>query len=120
MSAIRQQEAYGAPRQKTMAELSEAAEQFAKDLMAMNIAGLMMAFTPNGMGKAMAMQAQIQASGPPAPPTGYEVQPQGQDGEDQLIDIVMKNANGEGVVATRWKDIAGAWKVDDIGIKPPA
>jgi hypothetical protein len=101
-----------------MAELSEAADQFAKDLAAMNIAGLMMAFTPNGMGKAMAMQQQVQAAGPQAPTTGYEVKLLGQDGEDQLVDIVMKNQNGEGIIATRWKDVAGAWKVDDIGLKP--
>lgn len=100
-----------------MAELQEAADQFAKDLIGQNIAGLMMAFTPNGMGKAMAMQTQMQATGPQQPSTGYEVQLKGEDGEDHLVDIVMKNAEGEGVIATRWKDVAGAWKVDDIGLK---
>jgi len=100
-----------------MAELKDAADQFAKDLVAQNIAGLMMAFTPNGMGKAMAMQAQMQAAGPQAPTTGFEIQLGGQEGEDHLVDIVMKNANGEGVIATKWKDVAGAWKVDDISLK---
>lgn len=102
-----------------MADLSAAADQFAKDLIAQNIAGLMMVFTPNGMGKAMAMQAQMQASGQPqAPNTGFEVRLGAQDGEDHLIDIVMKNAGGEGIIATKWRDVAGAWKVDDIGLKP--
>jgi hypothetical protein len=69
------------------------------------------------MGKAMAMQAQAQAGGPQPPSTGYEVKLGGQDGEDHLVDIVMKNADGEGVITTKWKDVAGAWKVDDIALK---
>ncbi len=100
-----------------MAELKDVADQFAKDLVAQNIAGLMMAFTPAGMGKAMAMQAQMQAAGPQSPTTGFEVQMNGAEGEDQLVDIVMKTADGQGVIATKWKDVAGAWKVDDIALK---
>lgn len=101
-----------------MAELQEAADQFARDLVGQNIAGLMMAFTPNGMGKAMAMQGQMQASGQPqSAATGYEVRMNGQEGEDHLVEIVMKTAQGEGVIATRWKDVEGAWKVDDIALK---
>jgi hypothetical protein len=100
-----------------MAELKETAEQFAKDLIAQNIAGLMMAFTPNGMSKAMVMQAQVQAAGPRPPASGFEVTLNGQDGEDHLIDIVMKNEAGDGIISSRWKDVAGAWKVDDIGLK---
>jgi hypothetical protein len=100
-----------------MAELKEAAEQFANDLKNQNIAGLMMAFTPAGMGKAMAMQAQVQAAGPQAATTGVEVNVLGQEGEDHLVDIIMKNEGGQGVIATKWKDVAGAWKVDDIALK---
>ncbi|MBI2765245.1 MAG: hypothetical protein HYX53_04945 [Chloroflexi bacterium] len=100
-----------------MAELKDTAEQFAKDLVAQNIAGLMMAFTPAGMGKAMALQAQRAAAGTPAPTTGFEVVVQGQEGDDHLIDIIMKSADGEGIIATRWKDVAGAWKVDDMAMK---
>jgi len=99
-----------------VAELKDIADQFAKDLIAQNIAGLMMAFTPAGMGKAMAMQSQAQASGQP-PATGFELKELGQEGDDHLIDIVMKNPDGEAVISTKWKDVAGAWKVDDIGIK---
>jgi hypothetical protein len=101
-----------------MAELKESAEQFANDLKNQNIAGLMMAFTPNGMGKAMAMQAQVQAQGPQAPTTGIEIKVLGQEGDDHLVDIIMKNEGGQGVIGTRWKAVAGAWKVDDIGLKP--
>jgi hypothetical protein len=100
-----------------MAELKDTAEQFAKDLAAQNIAGLMMAFTPAGMGKAMALQAQRQAAGPQPAATGIEVVLQGQEGDDHLVDIIMKNAEGQGVIATKWKDVAGAWKVDDMSIK---
>ena len=39
-----------------MAELKDTADQFVKDLTQMNIAGLMMSFTPDGMMKAMATQ----------------------------------------------------------------
>jgi hypothetical protein len=100
-----------------MAELKDTADQFAKDLIAQNIAGLMMSFTPEGMGKAMAMQAQAQAQGPQPPSTGYEIKVIGQEGDDHVVDIVMKNAEGEGIIATRWRDVAGAWKVNDIAIK---
>ena len=100
-----------------MAELNETAEQFAKDLVAQNIAGLMMSFTPEGMGKAMAMQAAVQARGPQPPSTGFELKLAGQEGDDHLVDIVMKNAEGEGIIATKWRDVAGAWKVNDIGLK---
>lgn len=100
-----------------MAELKEAAEQFANDLMNQNIAGLMMAFTPEGMGKAMALQAQQQAAGPQPPTTAVEVQVLGQEGEDHLVDIILKNDQGQGVIATKWRDVAGAWKVNDMALK---
>jgi hypothetical protein len=69
------------------------------------------------MGKAMAMQAQAQARGPQPPSTGYEVKVVGQEGDDHVVDIVMKNAEGEGIIATRWRDVAGSWKVNDIVLK---
>lgn len=100
-----------------MAELKDVADQFAKDLIGQNIAGLMMAFTPTGMGKAMAMQAQAQAAGPQAPSTGYDVLVKGQEGDDTLVDIIMKTADGQGVITTKWKDVAGSWKVDDIALQ---
>ncbi len=100
-----------------MAELKDVADQFAKDLVAQNIAGLMMSFTPEGMGKAMAMQAAIQARGPQPPSTGFEVKEAGKDGDDHMIDIVMKNADGEGIITTKWRDVGGMWKVNDIALK---
>ena len=62
-----------------MAELKDSADQFAKDLINQNIAGLMMAFTPNGMGQAMALQGQMASQPQPAgtsrPAAGRHVQP---------------------------------------------
>lgn len=101
----------------TLAELKDTADQFAKDLIAQNIAGLMMSFTPEGMGKAMAMQAQVQARGPQPPATGYEIKELGAEGDDQVVDIVMKNPDGDGIITTKWRDVAGAWKVNDIALK---
>jgi len=101
-----------------MAELQETADQFAKDLVAQNIAGLMMAFTPQGMGQAMSLQSQMAASGQPqsANPT-IDVQVGAKEGDDTLVDIVMSGAEGSRTIATRWKDVAGAWKVDAISLK---
>ena len=99
-----------------MADLQSAADQFAKDLIAQNIAGLMVAFTPEGMGKAMVMQAQT--AGQPQPtPSGFEVKVVGQNGEDHLVDLVMTTADGEHTISTTWRDVAGSWKVHDIGVK---
>jgi hypothetical protein len=101
-----------------MAELKDAADQFAKDLIGQNITGLMMVFTPNGMTQAMAMQQQMASSGQgQRQNTGYEIQLNGEQGDAYLVDIVMKSNEGDGVIQTRWKDVAGAWKVDDISLK---
>ncbi|MFN0093301.1 MAG: hypothetical protein ACKVVT_00775 [Dehalococcoidia bacterium] len=100
-----------------MADLTASAEQFAKDLAAMNIAGLMMVFTPNGMMKAMALQGQMAAGGAQAPTTGTEIGAPVAEGDLQVVDIVMKNANGQATLFTKWKEEAGAWKVEDIGVK---
>jgi hypothetical protein len=101
-----------------MAELKEAADTFAKDLVNQNIAGLMMAFTPNGMGQAMALQSQMAAAGPqPAGTPEITLNMGGQEGEDHLVDIVMSSGGEARTIATRWKDVAGAWKVDAISLK---
>ena len=99
-----------------MADLHDAADQFARDLIAQNIAGLMVAFTPEGMGKAMAMQAQ--AGGQPQPaPSAFAVKVVGQEGDDHLVDLVMTTADGDRTISTTWRDVAGSWKVHDIAVK---
>ncbi len=101
-----------------MAELKDSAEQFARDLVNQNIAGLMMAFTPNGMGQAMALQAQMAGAPPPSGAPTMKVEVGGQEGDIHLVDIVLGSEGGESrTLATRWKDEAGTWKVDGIALK---
>ena len=100
-----------------MAELQQVADQFAKDLAAQNIAGLMMAFTPTGMGQAMALQAQMAAAGPSPANAEVIVEVTGTEGATSLVDIIFKGAEASRTIATKWIDIAGAWKVDAIGLK---
>lgn len=100
-----------------MAELQPTADQFAKDLAAQNIAGLMMAFTPNGMGQALALQAQMAAAGPQPANAEVSVEVTGTDGAVSLVDLVFTGADGSRTIATRWIDVAGAWKVDGISLK---
>jgi hypothetical protein len=101
-----------------MAELKESAAQFVNDLKNQNIAGLMMAFTPTGMGKAMAMQAQMQSQGGPQPILDFTIADPVEEGDHKVLEITLKNAGGEGVMVTKWiSDATGAWKVDDIGMK---
>ncbi len=101
-----------------MADLMEAANQFATDLKNQNIAGLMMAFTPNGMGQAMGLQAQMQASGQPQDPNAtVSTVDAGEEGGQRVVDLVFKGDAGERVIVTRWAEVAGAWKVDGIALK---
>ncbi len=100
-----------------MAELKEVADQFAKDLMGQNIAGLMLVFTPEGMNKAMTLQTQLQAQGPRKPATSYDVNVGQPDGEDTPVDLVMKGEDGELTIATRWREVEGSWKVNDLALK---
>ena len=100
-----------------MADLQQIADQFAKDLAAQNIAGLMMAFTPTGMGQAMALQSQMAAAGPPPANAQVVVEVTGTEGATSLVDIIFKGDDGSRTNATRWIDVAGVWKVDAIGLK---
>lgn len=93
-----------------MADRTEAVDQFAKDIMANNIAGLMTVFTPVGMGKAMALQGAGGTGADGA--TSYEVADQG----DNLLHITFKADDGEGSIFTQWMETDGVWKVDDIGV----
>lgn len=100
-----------------MAELQQVADQFARDLAAQNIAGLMMAFTPNGMGQAMALQAQMAAAGPQSANPELIVEVTGTEGASSLVDLIFKGAEVSRRIATKWIDVAGAWKVDAISLE---
>ena len=97
-----------------MADLKESAEKFIQDLIAQNMAGLMGAFTPEGMSKAMAMGQQGAQGGPPS---RTEVNVLEASGEDHPVDLVMENSEGEAIIGTVWRDVGGTWKVHDIEIK---
>lgn len=100
-----------------MAELQETAEQFAKDLIAQNIGGLMMVFTPNGMMQAMALQAQMAAAGGQPAASGSQVTVLGQEGDDTLVDVVLQGTEQSVTLGTRWKQDPAGWKIDQIAVK---
>ncbi len=107
-----------------MPTVEEAANTFANDLAAQNIAGLMLIFTPEGMMKAMQMQGQMQARAAealaagktPAPMTGHEVELKGQEGQDQVVHLSMLSADGSAEIMTRWREVDGIWKVNDMAV----
>ena len=90
--------------------LLEAADQFAQNLIANNIAGLMPVFTPVGIGQAMAMQANPQA-GSAEGSDSYEIADQG----GNLLHITFSGDGQTGTIFTQWVEAEGVWKVDGIG-----
>jgi len=96
-----------------MADLQAAADKFIEDLIAQNMGGLMATLTPAGMGKAMAMGQGPQPAGPPTRKKAVLGEP---EGEDHPVELQLATATQEIVVATLWREIAGAWKVNDIKI----
>ena len=93
------------------ADLLQTADQFAQELIANNIAGLMPVFTPVGIGQAMALQAQ---PGSAEGSESYEIEDQG----DNLLHITFRgpeSAGGDGTIFTQWVEVEGLWKVDAIG-----
>ena len=89
-------------------DLLQIADQFAQDLIANNIAGLMPLFTPAGIGQAMALQAQ---PGSAEGSDEYEIEDQG----GNLLHITFRGDDGDGTIFTQWIEVEGAWKVDGIG-----
>ena len=93
--------------------LMDKADQFAQDLIASNMAGLMPVFTPVGIGQAMAMQQDPNA-GSAAGSTSYEIEDQG----DNLLHITFRgpeSAGGDGTIFTKWVEGPMGWQVDAIG-----
>ncbi len=97
-----------------MADLKETAEKFLEDLIVQNIGGLMATFTPEGMSKAMAMGQQ---SPPGGTPTKKEVNIGEPQGDDHPVEFVVGNDTQEAVIGTLWREVGGAWKVNDIELK---
>lgn len=107
-----------------MATLEEAADAFAKDLTSQNVAGLMLAFTPEGMMKAMALQGQMQARAAqamaqgrtPAPATSYSLDVKGAEGDDQVVHLTTRSDDGSAEIQIRWREVEGVWKVNDLSL----
>ena len=105
-----------------MPTIEETASTFANDLQNQNIAGLMLVFTPEGMMKAMAMQGQLQARAAeavaagrtPAPISGHSIDVRGPEGDDTVVHITLESADGNAEILTRWREIDGAWKLNDM------
>lgn len=91
-----------------MAELSEAADQLARNLIANNIAALMPSFTPQGLIQALALQAQPDSA---EGSDEYELSRQ----EGDRYHIWFRGDDGEGGIYTDWLEVDGIWKVDGIG-----
>ncbi len=100
-----------------MADLQATAEQFARDLIAQNVGGLMMVFTPNGMMQAMALQQQLAMQGGQPQATGSKVELLGKDGDDSLAEVTLLGAGAAVTLSTRWKEDATGWKIDQIAVK---
>jgi hypothetical protein len=96
-----------------MAGVQDAVEGYCKAMMSMDIGTLMGAMTPEALGKAMALQGQ----GPQPGGTlqGYEIEAQGQEGDEHVFHITLNGGQQSATVMTRWKEIDGAWKVTDSG-----
>ena len=95
------------------AELLEAADGFAQNLITNNVAELMLVFTPVGINQAMAMQADPNA-GSAAGSESFEIEDQGEN----RLHITFRgpeSEGGDGTIFTQWVEVEGVWKVDDIG-----
>lgn len=98
-----------------MADVQEAVENYCRAMMTMDIGTLMGSMTPEALGKAMA------AMGGGGPGGGgqlqsYEIDEQGQEGDEHVFNIKLVGSAQTGSVMTRWKEIDGAWKVSDIAL----
>lgn len=91
----------------TSPDLLEAADQFARDLVDDNIAGLLPMFTPIGLIQGLALQAQPDSA---EGSDEYEIVDQGGD----LLHITFRGDDGQGTISTQWVHVDGRWKVDAI------
>jgi hypothetical protein len=91
-----------------MADAAETANRHAQDVVNGNMAGVMGDLTPEALTKAM------QLGGGPQGVTSYDLVDGGADGEDHLFDITYHAAAGPMTISSRWREIAGAWKIVDL------
>jgi len=86
----------------------EAAHAHARALIAGDFGAAVRAMTPDALAKAM------QVGNMSWTVTGYELTPQGQDGDDYLFSIAYQTDLGPLSLRYRLRDIGGEWKVVDI------
>lgn len=94
--------------------VEEAVTRNCQALLAGNIAQLFADMTPEAMAKLVqAGGGQMPMGGVMPTLTGYEVVSRSQDGDDHLYDVQVSGSVNFGV-KTRWREIAGAWKIVDF------
>ena len=94
-----------------MPDLRAAAEQLAREIMADDVSALLPRFTPAGLGKAMALLDSDGSTGA-SEATRFEIDDRGEG----VLHIIFLASDGQGGIFTRWLELDGAWKVDDIGL----
>ena len=111
-----------------MPSLEETVAAFANELIAQNVPGVMMYFTPEAIVSAMTLQVRLQARAAemlaqgrtPSPATSYalEVKREMQGGRDggQIVQITLQGPDGTAEVMTRWREVDGAWKVAELDL----
>jgi hypothetical protein len=50
-------------------------------------------------------------------PLQFEVLLLGQEGDEHLVNFVLASERGSMLLATRWRNASGVWKIDDIALK---
>ena len=86
----------------------EAAHAHARAVVSGDIGATVRGLTPEGLARAMEIgNTSWQYS-------GYDVAPQGSDGEDYLFDIIYQTDLGLLRLRYRLRDVGGEWKVVDI------
>jgi hypothetical protein len=99
-----------------MAEVNDAVEAYCRAMMTMDIATLMGSMTPEALGKAMAAMGGGGGPGGGGALQSYEIDAQGQDGDEHVFHLKLVGSDQTGTVMTKWKQIDGAWKVSDIAL----
>ena len=88
-------------------DLPAIVDQFARDLIANNVAALLPMFTPQGVAQALALQAEPDSA---EGSDTYELTDQG----GQRYRIWFDGDDGDGAIETQWVAVEGMWKVDEI------
>ncbi|MEX0786558.1 MAG: hypothetical protein WD939_07975 [Dehalococcoidia bacterium] len=86
----------------------DAVHEHAKALIARDFGAALRSMTPDALGQAMAVGNTTWIV------TGYDVTPEGRDGDDFVFAIAYETDLGRLSLHYRVRDIAGEWKVADI------